>query len=428
MFGYSADEAAGRFVHELIIPERFREKHLSGFKRFQATGQGPAIGETLELAAIRKDGSEFPIELSLSATRVKGEWNAVGIVRDITERKRVEGALRARERQGAAVARIGQRALGGVELPVLMDEAVALVAETLGVEYCKVLELLPSGDALLLRAGVGWRSGCVGHATVGTNTSSQAGYTLLSGGPVIVTDLGEETRFSEPKLLLEHGVVSGMSVVIQGRERPFGVLGAHTTKRRVFTRDDANFLQAVANVLADAIERKRAEETIHRMAYYDHVTSLPNRMLFLDRLTVAIAHAQRYKKKLAVMFLDLDGFKAVNDEFGHNAGDQLLRVIADRLVGCIRKEDTAARLGGDEYTLLLPGIVQRKGAARIARKILDVVRKPLTLSDKEINVTTSIGIAIYPGHGEDAETLLKNADIAMYRAKERGRDNYQFYG
>ena len=177
-------------------------------------------------------------------------------------RTRAKRTLRASERQQATIAHLGQRALAGADLSTLMDEAVRLIARTLEVEYCKILELLPEGDALLLRAGVGWQEGLVGHATVSAGKESQAGYTLLASEPVIAPDLKAETRFSGPPLLHEHGVVSGMSVIIHGGERPFGVLGAHTRKRRRFTRDDINFLQAAAHLLAAAIARKRGEEAL----------------------------------------------------------------------------------------------------------------------------------------------------------------------
>ncbi|MEE9139581.1 MAG: PAS domain S-box protein, partial [Alphaproteobacteria bacterium] len=183
----------------------------------------------------------------------------VGSGIDITGRKRAEEALRARALQQAAITELGQRALGGADISVLMDEAVRLVARTLEVEYCKVLELLPSDDAFLLRAGVGWKDGYVGSAKVPTGCDSQADYTLLYNEPVIVEDLATETRFSGPPLLHEHGVVSGMSVIIEGEHRPFGILGVHTTQHRTFTRDDVHFLQAVANVLAEAVTRRRAE-------------------------------------------------------------------------------------------------------------------------------------------------------------------------
>jgi PAS domain S-box-containing protein len=144
-----------------------------------------------------------------------------------------------------------------------MQEATAVIATALKVEYAKVLELLPDGRALQLRAGVGWKEGLVGHATVGTGRESQAGYTLQSDAPVIVQDLRSETRFSAPPLLRDHGVVSGMSVVIQGQGGPYGVLGAHTVKRRTFTGDDIHFLQAVAHILASAINREQMEARSH---------------------------------------------------------------------------------------------------------------------------------------------------------------------
>ncbi len=211
---------------------------------------------------VRKDGTFFPV--SCSVAPLEREGKTVGAVlefRDITEEKRAAAALEARIGQQGAVAQLGLRALSGTDLSAVMDEAVALVARALDVELCKVLQLLPAGNEVLLIAGVGWKDGLVGHGRVSTGRESQAGYTLISQEPVIVEDLRTETRFSGPPLLHEHGVVSGISCIIHGRGgQPFGVLGAHTRKRRLFTRDDTNFLQGIAHVLATAIERKRGEE------------------------------------------------------------------------------------------------------------------------------------------------------------------------
>lgn len=185
-----------------------------------------------------------------------------GQIAAAVQRKQAEEALKVRERQQAVVAELGQRALTEGNLTNLMEQAVAAVAGTLGVEYCKVLELLPGGKALRLRAGVGWQPGLVGQAIVDAGLDSQAGYTLQINRPVIVEDLLQETRFSGPPLLREHGARGGVSVIIHGQERPFGVLGAHSTRPRTFTQDDVHFLQSVANVLATAIERQRAEEAL----------------------------------------------------------------------------------------------------------------------------------------------------------------------
>jgi PAS domain S-box-containing protein len=167
---------------------------------------------------------------------------------------------RARARQQEAVVELGQQALAHADLGDLMEDAVGSVAEVLDIEYAKVLELLPGGEELLVRAGVGWNEGVVGRATVDATRDAQAGYTLLSDEPVVVEDLRSEPRFRGHPLLHEHGVVSGMTVIIRPGGRPFGVLGAHTRERRTFTADDVNFLKAVANVLAAAIDRERGEE------------------------------------------------------------------------------------------------------------------------------------------------------------------------
>jgi diguanylate cyclase (GGDEF)-like protein len=156
------------------------------------------------------------------------------------------------------------------------------------------------------------------------------------------------------------------------------------------------------------------------------LTGLPNRLLFRDRISIALAHARRAQRNCAVIFLDLDQFKLVNDTLGHTFGDRLLQAIGARLVSCVRAEDTVARMGGDEFTILLTDLVDRRGASTVAHKVLDAVRHPVTVDEHELYVTTSIGISIFPDDGADAEMLLKNADRAMYRAKELGRDNFQF--
>ncbi len=189
------------------------------------------------------------------------EW--YGSTTDIHDRKQAEAALRTRARQQRAVARLGERALRGQDVQRLFDYASALVADTLEVEYCKVLELLPGGDQLLLRAGVGWRPGLVGNAMVGAGLDSQAGYTLAADAAVVVEDLRTEGRFHGPPLLFEHGVISGMSCIIRRTDStPWGVLGTHATRRVDFTEDDVSFLAAVANILGDAIHRERAEREL----------------------------------------------------------------------------------------------------------------------------------------------------------------------
>lgn len=176
--------------------------------------------------------------------------------------------------------------------------------------------------------------------------------------------------------------------------------------------------------------KEKAESVARRMEYHAHhdaLTGLPNRTLLHDRISTELAHARRQQTVLALLFLDLDRFKLINDSLGHATGDQLLRVIARRLSSCVRDEDTIARLGGDEFMVLLPRISGASDAGRIGRKIIDCLVEPVSCNGHELHVTTSIGISIYPHDGRDVETLVKNADISMYRAKELGRNKVVYY-
>lgn len=177
----------------------------------------------------------------------------------------------------------------------------------------------------------------------------------------------------------------------------------------------------------DISERKEAEDFINFQAYHDLLTRLPNRALFKDRLNLAIAQAKRNESKIAVMFLDLDRFKVVNDTLGHAMGDRLLQAVASRLENCVRKCDTLSRFGGDEFTLLLPSISSLDDARTIAKKVIQTLKEPFLLGEHEVFVGVSIGIAMYPNAGESVEQLIQNADVAMYHVKGRGKDGYQFY-
>ena len=177
----------------------------------------------------------------------------------------------------------------------------------------------------------------------------------------------------------------------------------------------------------DITDRKRTEALINYQAYHDLLTSLPNRALFHDRLQQSLAHVRRYGHMLAVMYLDLDRFKLINDTLGHGAGDQVLRSTAERVQDCLRDEDTLARIGGDEFTLLLPQISQREDAVIVAAKILDKLRGPLVVAGHEVFCSASIGIALFPEGGETVESLIKSADVAMYHVKASGKDGYRFF-
>ncbi len=189
----------------------------------------------------------------------------------------------------------------------------------------------------------------------------------------------------------------------------------------------------------DITEKKKVEKQITSMAYFDVLTDLPNRYLLKDRLSQAILYAEKYKKQIAILYLDLDNFKRINDTFGHSIGDQLLQAVSSRLEKHIRKidtlsrstddefETTIARLGGDEFTILLREVKEIQDASKVAQRIIDLFSEPFSVGNREMFMSTSIGISLYPDDGEDTDTLLKNADTAMYYAKETGKNNFQFF-
>jgi len=168
--------------------------------------------------------------------------------------------------------------------------------------------------------------------------------------------------------------------------------------------------------------------TLESLALHDALTGLPNRRLLMDRLSLAIAHAHRNKSTMAVMYLDLDGFKQINDTLGHDAGDTLLRMVADRLVAAVRQEDTVARMGGDEFVIGLWELSHAEGVAKLVSKVIQAVSQPYSIQGRSVSMTASVGVSIYPTHGKEVETLMKSADLAMYEAKRTGKNDYRIAG
>lgn len=344
---------------------------------------------------------------------------------DITERKAHEEATAQHAVRQEIVAALGQFALGHRELDDLMNRVVSSVARGLNVSHSTIFEYDPRERHLMLRATTVWDPHGPSRLMYLAEQESMETYCLKRREAVVSDDFDKEKRFvSQPS---DHEVKSGVAVVIYGGEGPYGVLSACSAQARRYSPDEINFVQSVANVLSAAIERREAEQRLSHLAQFDPLTGLPNRNLFRDRLARAVARAQRDDLIVALLFLDLDRFKEINDTLGHEAGDHVLKDVSARLRSCLRAGDTIARLGGDEFTVILEEMANPIQVRHVAEKILRVFATPVQIDRKEFFVTPSIGVALFPTDGADGEVLLKHADIAMYHAKNEGRNNAQFY-
>ena len=349
-----------------------------------------------------------------------------GVMSDVTAQKRVEEELELRVAQQAAVARIGELALRGASINDVMSEAVDVASALLDLEIGAIIELLPDGSGMAFRVTSGL-PGLAPDTLVPVGKGSQAGYALMTGTAATVNDWDTETRFSRSPTLTARGAMSGITLKIEGRDGPFGVLGLHSIRRREFRQGDIDFAQALANILSDVVSRQHTDDAIRHQALHDPLTGLPNRLLFVDRCQQATERQRRRGgSRTAVLSLDLDQFKLVNDSLGHAVGDELLAAAAPRLRNTVRSSDTVARFGGDEFGILLEDVRNEHEAIEMAQRIAAVFTRPFVLDGAEHFVTTSIGIALAAG-GERPEDLIRDADAAMNRAKERGRARYELF-
>ena len=382
-------------------------------------------------------GGGFPLSgfglFAMGCVAMLGVWEARNqaerrtvLESTATARQRSEEISRLQARQQCDVASFGQLAIEGAGIDELVREACRIVTDALEVEYGVIFKPTASGDDLLLVAGAGIEENLIGSATIPAGPHSHGGYALASDESTVVHDFDDETRFEQSELQKRQGVKSAAVIVIKGKGQPYGVIGAGSRRPHDFSQEDVNFMQAIANVLANAIERRRTEDRTRHDALHDPLTGLPNRNLFFDRLQHALSVAARRETTISVLFLDLDEFKVVNDSLGHVAGDELLAAVAPRIEQALRPGDTVARFGGDEFAVLAEDVGNERGATRVADGIAEALARPFILREREHFVSASIGISI-GGGSEAPESLIRDADSALYRAKERGRGRYEIF-
>jgi len=275
----------------------------------------------------------------------------------------------------------------------------------------------------------------------------EAGYACVAStnNPYAVCELYRKNHYDLILLDLQMPGMDGFQVMeaLKGAEtdgylpilvitaQPGHKLRALTSGAKDFVSKPFDLIEAktrIHNMLEVRLLYKHLEHyslEMESLALHDALTGLPNRRLLMDRLSLAIAHAHRNKRTMAVMYLDLDGFKQVNDTLGHDVGDKLLNMVAARLAAAVRQEDTVARLGGDEFVIALWELIHAEGLVKLVSKVIQAVSQPYVIDGHTVSVTTSVGVSIYPTHGEDADTLMKNADLALYEAKRAGKNDYR---
>jgi diguanylate cyclase (GGDEF)-like protein/PAS domain S-box-containing protein len=379
MFGWSSAEAMGGRLSELIIPPEQRRAHEDGLQRFAATGTGTVIDRRIEVMAMRRDGSQFPVEMSITAYRDGQGHVSNAFMRDITQRRAAEERLQSSEKRLRDITD---------NLPVLIsyidhEQRFTFVNQTIG----RWMGVDPV-------AAIGQRCAEVMTAQI-----------YEQRAPYIARALaGERVSFE-------------LSTRMQDVERDL-------SNEYIPDRRADGSVAGIYVLSTDVSELKKVQRTLVALARYDTLTGLPNRLLFNEKLQEAIARSARSQQPLALMFLDVDHFKSINDSLGHAAGDLVLQSFAARLRTSVRETDTVARLAGDEFVVVLEGLHSTAEPQFVARKILSQIAREFDIEGRKLQVTTSIGVAYHDSGTVQPAQLLALADKALYEAKAAGRNTF----
>jgi diguanylate cyclase (GGDEF)-like protein/PAS domain S-box-containing protein len=385
MLGFSEEEMLGRDAHALI---HYSHEDGSNYPvedcPMYASYAKATENRVTEEVLWRKDGSYFPVDYS--STPIIKDSRVIGVVvnfKDITESKRMNEALKKREALLNEMGKIAK--IGGWEFDAESQKQVWTK------EVYRIHEVDESYEP-----------------TLGNGIE----FYVPASRPVIERAVQRAIEVGEP-FDVELEIITA-----KGNHRWVHAGGKVEWK---------SGRKIISGTFQDITERRQVDEKIRQMAYHDPLTGLPNRMLLIDRLTMAMSQADRNRNKVAFLMLDLDNFKEVNDALGHHIGDLLLKAVAEKMTSVLRHVDTVARFGGDEFVLVLSEQKDARAALQVARKIMEAFRDTVVLDGHSLTITSSIGISLYPDHGADIDTILKNADSAMYQAKQAGRNRYQLY-
>ncbi|MFH1027252.1 MAG: EAL domain-containing protein, partial [Pseudomonadota bacterium] len=397
-FGYAPDEISGRNL-AIIVPG-FSLDAPTEPPESAICGERNKLRQRQETIGCRKDGACFPVQVSISTLQLEGHLSYIAIIQDISERKQVAAALADQKEFAESLVRNS-----AVPAFVIDTERRVLIWN----HACEELTGIAAGD-IIGRDQV-WKAFYAERHPLLAEM-------VIDGMPEKIPE--NYHNFGKSSFIPEGLQAEGWYPDFNGADR-YLIFNAAPI------RNSRGELLAVIETFEEVTERKRYEQQLEYQANHDDLTGLPNRNLLVDRLNQALLISRRTSQQVAVFFIDLDNFKFINDSLGHDVGDRLLKVAAERLGDCIRAGDTVARQGGDEFVAVVCNEEIGEMADRIAEDIRQVMSQPFRINGHELMITCSIGISISPRDGEEVQTLLRNADLAMYQAKEQGRDRARFY-
>ena len=415
-------ELIGKTDFDLFAPE-LAQHFFDIEQEIMHSGQAVIdMNEDVRDASGKKSRSTTKLPMRDEHNEVSG---LIGVSRDTTESKRAENL-----RNGQA--QVLEMIALSTPLGEVLDRLMRLVESQLNGIFGSVLLLDQDGHHLRHGAAPSLAepyTKAIDGVRIGPKVGS-CGTAVYRRAPVIVSDIMSDPLWADYReLATPYGYRSCWSTPILSHDRAvLGVFAMYSLSVREPTAIETRLIEMTTRIAGIAIERKRAEDRIRFLAHHDALTGLPNRSLLKDRLTQAILQTQRHNPWVSVVFIDLDDFKTINDSLGHTVGDELLKAVASRMVGCVRATDSVVRLGGDEFVILLVDqVASPEAVSTILNEIRTAISAPLSIDGRALYVTCSMGVATFPHDGSDPEALLMNADTAMYKAKEAGRDNVQFY-
>ncbi len=404
IFGYAPEELIGRVLFDLIHPE-----DLARTRAAAATVLAGRPINHFENRYLRKDGRI--VHIMWTARWSEADGYRIGVARDITEHKRAEAV------QGALLG-ISEAAHAAADLLSLFQRIHEIIGGLLPAQNFFVALLDAQGATISFPYFIDAHDST--PEPVALDAGTLTGEVIRSGKPLLLTPESDLVAAGDT-CAIGTTPTHWLGVPLSVRNRVIGALVVQSYTGDIsYSERDQQLLQFVSTQVAAAIERKQSETWLRHIAQHDALTGLPNRSLFEQRLDSALAHARDYHELLAILYLDMDDFKRINDTCGHDAGDDLLKHVAQLMRRCVRDSDTVCRMGGDEFVLVLAGIKQEDHALLVAEKIRLVLQQPFEVADRTLQVSASIGIAVYPEHGREAQQLIREADRAMYDAKQSG--------